>query len=754
MLYGLKNNMDMETIWYDLKRWLEQAITSIRHIMRQRENRIVLVVACGGLGRIFRFLMLLLPIVLFVLGGGHTLRGKGYVVKLPQSADDIECQVATPEQMEQLQLYDCEFISSPLLLTQKGDEHVQLDRMAKVSFDIPKSIPKEDYIDLVGVLITDDGPIYMIPEIEGIKRGVVSFETSHFCWAGAAKMDKEKRRELFIERICVSEWKANACDTDVEATLKEKLESFASDIGFGENALMGMLAREALGDNEYIQEAVDMIEAYDEGTTAETIAKKLEEKAKAKMLEMLFEKLKGDKEVDKVEYDELKDRYKHTRVTKEGKNKKIVEELEKHLTKENMEELGKRLGKGDSSTEIAWDYVKKYAKNFAVDQLKSFSTKLVPQIKLMQESARYMKVLKEFWASNEMIDMYNVYARNANSDGRMSNDDWNAFAVRRLSAAMAKFGMTEEEIRKQFEERYVNNWEIEKKKAELRKLIALWESPEFELTKQPIFDKLGFDYIQRLTRIHILMERFRKELVVNGDIPGRERQNSVDYTLCLIVEKYLEFYPDYEKFQRWLAWKGFSKGKLKQKADSLDEYRSWWLVRTDINRTPSSSEGEKSVVYSASAGHHKKVERWTGKAFLSDFDEGYWYRPHTSTFTATIDAPPARIEAGDSLVLHTTLNLNAPENGWYLSESAGLNFDLEDVGMGAIHVSAQRSKIINQKGSTTVGTRYGSPHSGEWDFVIYIPKGHKDELKALNFTSCGCRTHWVYKWCSIFEKDE
>lgn len=744
----------MKKIILDIQRWLKRTNPNAYQLMLQAETRGILVAACGAVASAIQRLMFLLLILPWLLGGGHTLRGKGYVVKLPKGAGDIECQIATPEQMEQLQPYACEFISSPLLLTQKGDQHVQLDRMAKVSFDIPKSVPKEDYIDLVGVLITDDGPIYMIPEIEGIKRGVVSFETSHFCWAGAAKMDKEQRRELFIERICVSEWKANACDADVEAKLRDKLEAFASDIGLGKNDLAGVLARVVFGDNEYIQEAVDMIDAYDEGTTAETIAEKLKEKARAKMLETLFEKLKGDKEVDKVEYDELKDRYKHTRVTKEGKNKKIVEELEKHLTKENMEELGTRLGKGDSPTEIAWDYAKKYAKSFAEDQLKSISVKLVPQIKMMQEAARYMKVLKDFWASNEMIDMYNVYARNANSDGRMSNDDWNTFAVRRLSAAMSKFGMTEAEIRKQFEERYNNNRDIEKKKAELRKLIALWESPEFELTKQPIFDKLGFDYIQRLTRIHVLMERFRKELVVNGDIPGRERQNSVDYTLCLIVEKYLEYYPDYEKFQRWLAKKGFSKGRLKQRADALDEFRSWWLVRTDINRTPSSSEGENSVVYTASAGHHKKVQRWTGKAFLSDFDEGYWYRPHTSTFTATIDAPPARIEAGDSLVLHATLNLDAPENGWYLSESAGLNFDLEDVGMGAIHVSAQRSKIINQKGSTTVGTRYGSPHSGEWDFVIHIPRGHKDELKALNFTSCGCRTHWVYKWRSIFEADE
>lgn len=250
------------------------------------------------------------------------------------------------------------------------------------------------------------------------------------------------------------------------------------------------------------------------------------------------------------------------------------------------------------------------------------------------------------------------------------------------------------------------------------------------------------------------MERFRKELVVNGDIPGRERQNSVDYTLCLIVDKYLELYPDQEQFYRWLGKKGFYRGKLKKTADGMDEFRSWWLVRTDIDRTPNKSEGESSTVYSASATQHKKVERWTGKAFLSDFDDGYWYRPHTSTFTATIEAPPAWMEGGDSLVLHTTLRLDAKENGWYLNESTGLSFEPEDVGMGGIHVTARRGQVRNQVGSTTVGTRYGSPHSGEWDYVIYIPKGSKGDVKALNFTSCGSRTHWVYKWCSIFEKDE
>ena len=741
----------MEKIFQDLKLWLGQAFASISHGLKHTENRIIFVAACGVLSRVVSFLMVFVPILYLTLGGGHTLRGDGYAVKLPDSAEGIKCEFVSDAQMAELLPDGCQFISKPIMLTQKGNQHVQLDEMAKVSFDIQKDIPKEEYINLVGVLFTDDGPMYMIPEIEGIQKGVVQFETSHFSPVGAVQMDEIQRRELFIERIVVGEWKANACDKDLEKSLKQKIKDFATDCGFGKDDLMGMIAREVLSDTEYINDAIELIDDDDD---PETTAEKLKEKAKVKMLALCFEKLKKDKEVDQVEYNELKDRYDHTRVKKPTKQKKIAEKLEKHLTKKNMEELGTRLGRGESPTSIAWDYVKKSAMNFGEDQLKNFATTMVPQIKLMQEGAKYMKILKKCWASNEMIDMYNAYARNCNRDGRMSNDDWNAFSVRRLNAVMSKFGLTEAQIRQQFEECYVNNQDLERKKAELRKLIALWEHPDYDLVNKPILKERDYDYIQRLTRIHILMERFRKELVVNGDIPGRERQDDVNHTLCKIVGKYLDFYPDQEKFYRWLAWKGYDRGKLRKKVDALDELRSWWLIRTEINRTPNVAEGESSTVYSGSATQHQKVERWTGEAFLSDFDDGYWYRPHTSTFTSTIEAPPAWIEGGDSLVLHTTLKLDAKENGWYLRESASLNFDLEDVGPGAIHVSARRGEVRNLKGSTTVGTRYGEPHSGEWDFVIYIPTGSKDQLKALNFSSCGTRTHWVYRWCSIFEKDD
>ena len=111
-------------------------------VLQQKISRKLLVAIGGGTAVLF----ILILILVFTLGGRHTLKGDGYVVELPESADDIECEFATEEQMAELQSDDYQFISKPLLLTQDGNQHVQLDRMAKVSFDIPKDIPKEEYI--------------------------------------------------------------------------------------------------------------------------------------------------------------------------------------------------------------------------------------------------------------------------------------------------------------------------------------------------------------------------------------------------------------------------------------------------------------------------------------------------------------------------------------------------------------------------------------------------------------------------------
>ena len=52
-----------------------------------------------------------------------------------------------------------------------------------------------------------------------------------------------------------------------------------------------------------------------------------------------------------------------------------------------------KLGEGVSPTDLARDYFK----DFAVDQMKSLSTKMVPLIGVIKKEAEIIKFLKDFW---------------------------------------------------------------------------------------------------------------------------------------------------------------------------------------------------------------------------------------------------------------------------------------------------------------------------------------------------------------------
>ena len=670
----------------------------------------------------------------------------GYAIDLPAgSGSDIQIEKAAPEEVAEAGL-----IGQPVYVSRGGDSHVQLEEMARVSFPIPRDIPKKDYIDLMGVLVVDGETTYMVPDYDGIRRGVVTFETSHFCYAGMTFMDKAKRRQEFINRTAASEWRADASEKDLKKTVKETLQDWGREVGLGENDLMGMVMREVVSDNDFVNDALEMIEAYDESggdpeTMATKAAEKIVEKAREKALTVLFKKLKGDMEKDLVDFDPKSGKFIHTRVTLDGDYKDCIEALEGQLGKENMEELGTMLGKGDDAGSIAWHFTKKIGSK----AIESWIENLAPPIKGMKQAVTTMKILKEFWASNEMNDMFETYRKYADENGHISDDDWNVLFIRRLNAAKSKFGMTEWEIRQEFEDHFLYDREIQERKAELNRMINLYEYTErYTLINARIFDKMGLDYIQRLTRIHMLVERFRAELVdKDGNLPGKSAAWTVDETLCEIVEKYLELYPDTDAFYRWLEKKGYYGNRYKKLLDGLDGLRSWWLVKTEVIKGEDDSEDFAGVKarHSASELRHECRHYWNGDPFqdYNDPSGERWYRPFTCTSSATISpSAPEFIEAGDSLTFHISLRMAGGSNAWTTR------------GDSQLYNHNTRAKVKNLVGSEWVGGGAGEPQSGEWDVVLYIGQGYKGDETTLSFYGCGSDTRWTYRWCTLFERDE
>ncbi len=668
----------------------------------------------------------------------NVLNGEGYRVEVPQSEREIKCKEATDEEIAELsRITNMQFFGRPVNVTQNGKDHVQFDQMARVSFDIPNDIPKDKYMNLIGVLVTDGCPLYMVPEYEGLQKGVISFETSHFCTAGGGIVPDEDMRNAFKERVAAGNFMAGMSEKDFEKTAKEKLNDVAALFNLGEDDLLGMVAQEMLSDNSTVKKISDVIDVYDE-KDPEKAQEKIQEMVMKETLNRCLAKLKEGVKKDKVEYDELHDKYVHTMVTEDKAIKKYVEKFEKHLTQENMQKIGTELGGGDPNL-----YAEKlcgYFEDQAKERLKELSLKLVPQIKYIQMSAKVMKAIKKFWASNEMADMYATYKKYAESDGRMSNDDWNAFMFRRANAAVSKFGITEEEIRQQFFERFQNEKEIHENMIELEKDMRAWEkNGDLGLVNKRIFGTMGLDYVQRLSRLGMLTERFRDDLFEYKIVDKYTAPGTIRSLTMEIVDNYLDYYPEHEKFnewyEKWLAKKGYRKEKG-------GAGYCWRLVRTEIDK----SENVKTDIgivrnYFASETEHR----------VEGVHIGNGYKAFPFSFVATIQAPPELIQGGDSLVLHATLRRVDGAAEGYIFEDVLFLFEDESIPQGFSSDGAIGAKIINLDGSTRVGVTPDTPSSGTWDYVIHIPSGKKDELKAFNYSTCGSRTHWVYKWCSASE---
>ena len=668
-----------------------------------------------------------------------TISGKEYKLEIPENARKVKCKEVTDEEMSELsKIGNIQFLARPIDVTQKGENHVQFDQMARVSFDIPKDIPKEKWMNLMGVLFMDDSPVYMIPDYEGLQNGVITFETSHFCSTGVGLIPDEDVRNAIKERWAAGDFYASMSEKDFQKNARETLKEVASTLNFGDDDLMGMVMQEVLADNEIVKKVSDAVTVYDNWGTeeAEEIITKHIEKA---ALNKLTEKLKKGIKKDKVEYDELHDKYVHTWVTEDKPMKKYVEKFEKHLTQENMEKIGTELGGGDPES-----YARKlleYAKGQCQENLKEMSKKIIPGIDQIQTAAAVMRGIKKFWASNEMADMYATYKKYADGNGRMSKDDWNALMIRRANAAKSKFGMSEEEIRQQFFERFQNEKEIQQRKDEIEKDLRFWEKGgAYSLINKRIFDEKKWDYVQRVNRLAMLSDWFEGELFEYGIVNDGTAPGTIRSLLEDILNAYLDNYPNHAEFykwyEKWLADKGYKGKKI-----SKDYY--WVLVDTQVNSSPNqSSEIGASCSYSATAGSHQRKGVHIGNE----------YKAHRYGFSATIQAPPKKLEAGDSLILHVTLNNTEGTEG-YIFEEASLSFEDESIPMGVMSGGAVRGAVANLKGSTKV--IIGGPSSGSWNYKMRIPGGTKEgQLKALNFFSCGSRTHWVYKWSKITEEDE
>ena len=662
----------------------------------------------------------------------------GYKVDLPSGTSGVEIEPLSDEEVNKLKAQGYKIVGTPVNVTQDGKDHVELKEMATVSFEIPEDFPKEQYNELVAVLITDEGPEYIIPDLEALSEGYVTFKTIHFCKTFTVQ-DKERLNDLFAEYVAIHGWDNDLRESNFNK-LGDKLKEIADEAGLGENDLLGITMREVMGSNDYVNMTMEYINHYDKGDLKDNVISDISEKLgndlKAKALSVLFTKLK-----------------------KEPNNKAVKECLEKYLTQENMEKAGTLLG-SENPTDVALQF----AEDFAVDKLKGFTTGMVPYIKIVQAEAKAIDIFHKFWARNDMIYYYNEFEK-LQKESDNPNFNWDQLEWR-IGTPKFEFGMTLEEMKEMFKNRYYDRKKINAKKAEVLKLIDLWDEEGLlsnidkrvedtdighariikEFFTKTIDGKVQDDYCMRLTRLHKLMERFRKELVVNGDLQKKGgRANSIDKELASIVYQYITFYPDEKAFYKWLAKEGYINRKLEKNVDNMGEKRSWWLIETIIKKHENTTRDNGHYVDYMNYTATETEQTMTG--MVTGMKSYYEYVQQPVSFVSTIQAPPAKIESGEKIVLHCTVKRTSPEAYCHVEVSPWMTWESE--------YSQTFASKTNVVGATGAGTRDIHATSGEFDFELSISSGSKNQKNKLILgAACESQIHWVYRWCSIFEKGE
>jgi hypothetical protein len=315
-----------------------------------------------------------------------------------------------------------------------------------------------------------------------------------------------------------------------------------------------------------------------------------------------------------------------------------------------------------------------------------------------------------------------------------------------------------------FKKRYNDEKKINAKKAEVQDLVDAWNVAGFLNYDNDVMKKYfgeNDDYFQRLTRLHGLMERFRKELVINGELShysgltggtyDPKSPSLINKELCKIMGMWINMSvstdPKYnmpEDFYKWLAKEGYIKKKLEKEVDDMEEMRAWWLIETVINRHEDTSRDNGQFVdymhYTASETEQTMSGMCTGMKSY------YEYVQQPVAFFSTIQAPPAYMEAGEKLVLHCTVKRTSPEAYCHIEVSPWMTWESD--------YSQTWADKVNVVGAKGVGTRDIHAEEGEWDFEVSISGGSKNQKRTLILgDACQSQIRWVYKWCSVFEKD-
>lgn len=596
----------------------------------------------------------------------------GVTISFPQGVNDVKYEALTDAEINKLKAQGHNLIGTPVNVTQEGNNHVVLDDYATVSFKIPADCPKEDYGDLVGVLISDKGSEYLMPDYAALQKGSVQFKTYHFS-IGAVEKSKEKLEQLFINGYAVNNF-VDDSRKERANELKWELESAVSSVLDGNNDdLLGSVLKQVIESNDLVKGTMEYVDAYGEGTLADKavtdISEKLSEEIQTKALAILIGKLK-----------------------KNPKNQKVLDCLEQYMTKESMEALGTTLGE-NSTYELAVAY----AKDFAKGKMEDYARSICPYVKLVEAEAAIIKKLTKFYNDQRIKTLYESFENEyLAKGGSVDINTWKDNNIR-IATPESSWGMTWEEIYDLFMKRCKKQQAISEKKQEMADMIEAWRKAGLLWDYDYFFNYC--DYETRLARLYNLTERFRKELRIKVEGTYANEQDEIkekNEKLAQIVMQYIEMYDKNKKdhnlkaFYEWLVKKGYLTKKLEEDMDAL-----------------------KTSGYEFLGGH-------------IEMNISFYNQVDYASSIGTLD-----FEAGDNIVtmtpkgkgLHFALNYEYKEEKY--TDVIKCEFDINDVSLMLQNKASLTNLSWERKTNNWSGPN-GSNFWGQWAYTDFLLQQTQD----------------------------
>jgi len=624
----------------------------------------------------------------------------GSNVVIPTGNGDVKFEPLSDAEVSALKAKGYNIVGTPVKVTQNGSEHVELNDMATVSIKIPDDFPKEQYGELVGVLISDKGSEYIFPDYAALQKGYVQFKTYHFS-AAAAERNKQKLEQLFIEGYAIDNY-VDDSRKERSSELKWELEFAVNDVlDDNDNDLLGKVLKQVIESNDIVKGTMEYVEAYEEGTLGEKavndISEKLTEEMQTKALAILIGKLRENPD-----------------------NKEVLDCLEKYMTKENVEKIASNLGEATSSYDMALTY----AKDFARGKMEDYARSICPYVKLVETEAAVIKKLIKFYNDQRIKELYKKFEDEFNSrGGYVGPDFWDQEGAFILNPKYS-WGMTVEEIKVLFERRAKKQQAINEKKEEMADMIRAWREKGLLEDHNHYFDNC--DYEARLWLLYILTERFRKEMRIGkyGEYANeQDRIKAMNDELALIVKKYIELYDKNKKdrnikaFYEWAIKEGYLTKKLEEDVDAL-----------------------KTSGYEFVGGH-------------IEMNISFYNQVDYASSMGSLD-----FKAGDNIVtmtpkgkgMHFELNYEYKEEKY--TDVTHCEFDIDDVNL-MLENKASLTNLSWKRNTNNWSGPFGSNFWGQWadtDFLLKQTQdmafATSDKIKQTDWNEPWMSDYWSANW--------